>query len=892
MKWWRRILDRRGPERLLDAELRDHLDRLTADYVRSGFGEAEARRRARLAFGGIEQIKESCRDVRRTRPLQDLVQDLRYAVRLLRQSPAFTAVAVCSLALGIGANSAIFALVDDVLLRSLPVRDPERLVLLDRGSWTNPIWEQIRDRRGQLFEDAMAWSEQRFDLSRGGRTEFVEGLWVSGSFFEVLGVPAAVGRTLTSADDRRGGGPDGAVAVISHRFWHQRFGGSPDVIGRPVTLDRVPFTIVGVTPPRFFGPRVGSAFDVAVPLGAQLIVRGREHWLDARSTWVLNVMARLRPAQSIDDATRALRSVQPQIRQATMPPGWSGEFAAQYLSEAFTLIPAAAGPRAFRTRYERPLLIMTAVVGLVLLIACANVASLTLARAAGRRHEFSMRLALGATRARLARQLLAESLLLAAVGAALGLLFAQWGSHVLVAQLSTPRNTVALDLSLDPRIVLFTAVVSATTAVLFGIAPALRARRVQPNDALKEHGRTVAGEGSGRFGGVYLVAQVAFSLVLIVAAGLFLRTFVTLTSQDLGFDREALLVVDVNASRSPVEPEHRRALFDRVRAAAAGVPGVSAAAISWLTPVSGSGWNGRIELPDRPDLTGRAAMSFFNSVTPGWFAAYGTAIRAGREFTERDAPGAPPVAVVNEAFVRTFFRDGQAIGRMVPYRRGPSGGAVQVEIVGVVEDAAYRSVRDPVPPTLYFPFAQAHADGAPEAAGLGVRATAGSPALLVRALADAIAQVDPDLALTFRPLDAFVDGALAQERMLALLSGFFGALALILAAIGIYGTTSYAVSRRLPEIGVRMALGADSSGVVWLVLRRVLVPVGMGVVLGSMLSVWASGFVETLLYGLEPRDPLTFAGAGLILTAIAAVAAWLPARRAARIDPVRVLRAG
>ena len=892
MKWWRRVLDRRGPERLLDAELRDHLDRLTDDYVRSGLGEAEARRRARLAFGGIEQIKEACRDVRRTRPFQDLVQDLRYAVRLLRQSPAFTAVAVCSLALGIGANSAIFALVDDVLLRSLPVRDPQRLVLLDRGSWTNPIWEQIRDRRQQLFEDAMAWSEQRFDLSSGGRTEFVEGLWVSGSFFEVLGVPAAVGRTLTSADDRRGGGPDGPVAVISHRFWQQRFGGSPDVIGRALTLDRVPFTIVGVTPPRFFGPRVGSAFDVAVPLGTQPIVRGREHWLDARSTWVLNVSARLKPSQSIDDATRALRSVQPQIRQATMPPGWSGDFAAQYLSDAFVLIPAAAGPRAFRTRYERPLLIMTAVVGLVLLIACANIASLTLARAAGRRHEFSMRLALGATRARLARQLLAESLLLAAVGAALGLLFAQWGSRVLVAQLSTPRNTVALDLSLDPRIVLFTAAVSVTTAVLFGIAPALRARRVQPNDALKEHGRTVAGEGSGRFGGVYLVVQVAFSLVLIVAAGLFLRTFVTLTSQDLGFDREALLVVDVNAARSRVEPENRRALFDRVRAAAAAVPGVSAAAISWLTPVSGSGWNGGIELPDRPDLTGREAMSFFNSVTPGWFAAYGTAVRAGREFTERDAPGAPPVAVVNDAFVRKFFRDGQAIGRMVPYRRGPSGGPVQVEIVGVVEDAAYRSVRDPVPPTLYFPFAQAHADGAPEAAGLGVRSTAGSPALLVRALADAITRVDADLALTFRPLDAFVDGALAQERMLALLSGFFGALALILAAIGIYGTTSYAVSRRLPEIGVRMALGADSSGVVRLVLRRVLVPVGLGVVLGSILSVWASGFVETLLYGLEPRDPLTFAGAGLILTAIAAVAAWLPARRAARIDPVRVLRAG
>jgi putative ABC transport system permease protein len=887
MTWLGRLLRRDRVERQLDAELRDHLERLTNDYRRSGLSEREARRRARLEFGGLEQVKEECRDVRGTRWLDEIVQDLRYGFRLLRQSPAFTFVAVASLALGIGANSAIFALVDGVLLKSLPVREPQRLILLDDGSWTNPIWEQVRARQLEISDGAAAWNDVRFDLARAGATEFVEGLWTSGSFFDVLGVPAVLGRTFTVADDNRGGGPDGPVAVISYAFWQRRFGGEASVIGQTLTLDRTPFTIVGVTPPSFLGPSQGRSFDVAVPLGTQAIVRGPGHWLDDRSTWVLEIMARLKPGQTVELATSALRSVQPQIREATLPDGWPQPMLDQYLKEGLTFVGAAAGPSGFRTRYQQPLWIIMAVVAIVLLIACANIANLMLARAATRRHELTLRLALGASRFRIARQLLVESLLLASLGGVLGLLFARWGSWIIVRQLSTPRSTVVLDLTLDWRVVGFTALVAVVTALLFGVAPALRMRRVDPNDALKEQGRTFVGEGRHSIGTWLLGAQVALTLVLVVGAGLFVRTFGKLATLDIGLDKDAVLVVDVDLSQTSVDPEARHALYERVRAAAAAVPGVAGAGLSLITPVSGAGWNGPVELKDRPEVPTRERMTFLNSATPGWFATYGSRLRAGRDFDARDVDGAPAVAVANQTFIRRYVK-GDPLGQIVRFERGPEG-VQPVQIVGVVQDAAYRSVRDPIPPVLYLPLLQAHTKG-PGRLNLSVRAASGSPVLLTRSVAAAISQVDPDLSLTFRPLAAFVDGALVRERLLAMLSGFFGGLALLLAGIGLYGMTSYSVNRRRAEIGIRMALGAHSSSVVALMFRRIAWPVGLGLVIGAALSYWASRYVTTLLYNLDARDPATFIGAAVFLCAVSAVAAWLPARRAARIDPARVLR--
>jgi putative ABC transport system permease protein len=893
MNWWRRLLGRRRMDRDLDRELHDHLDRQIADYVRDGMGETDARREAAIAFGGLERMKEDCRDARGTRWLHDLTQDIRYGCRALAHNPVFTLVAILSLALGIGANTAIFSMVDGLLLRTLPVREPQRLVLLDRGSWTNPVWEQIRDHHSQLFDGAVAWGDEQFDLAQGGEATFANGLWVSGRFFDVLGVRPILGRTFVADDDRRGGGASGAVAVISHRFWQQRFGGATDAIGRSITLNRVPFTIVGVLPPDFFGPMVGRTVDVAVPIGTEPVVRGAESWLDGRSTWWLNIMARLKPGQTIEQATAALRAVQPQIREATIPEKWAPADLPRYLRDGLTLVPSATGASFVRDRYEQPLLIMMAVVSLVLLIACANIANLLLARASERRHELSVRRALGASPFRLARQLLTESLLLASAGAALGLVFAQWSSDLLIRQFSTPREPIGLDLSLDWRVLGFTVAVAACTALIFGIAPAFRAGRVQPNEVLKEGSRTVAGERRRMLGQPLVIAQVALSLVLVVAAGLFVRTFSALARVDVGFDREPVLLVNLDAQKSTAKPSERAALFERAREAVAAVPGVELAASSLITPVSGMGWNDFITVPGGPEVAEKERVVWFNRVSPAWFSTYGTTLLAGRDFNAHDRPGTPAVAIVNQAFAKKYLNGPSQLGRVVHTGRGPGDrpdGPWQ--IVGLVEDAAYDSVREAAQPTVYVSMTQADEDLWP-GASLSIRTGAGgSPALLTKSVADALMKVDRNLSLTFVPLSEQVNATLVRERTLAMLSGFFGALALLLAAIGLYGVTSYGVSRRRMEIGVRMALGADETAVIRLVLGRVALLVGLGIAAGTALSLWASRFVGSLLYGLEPRDPGTLIWAALVLTIVGALAAWLPARRAARIDPVQVLREG
>src|SRR3954447_6769923 len=710
--------------------------------------------------------------------------------------------------------------------------------------------------------------------------------------FDTLGVPAMLGRTFTEADDARGGGPDGPVAVISYSFWQRRFGGAADVLGKSLTLDKTPYTVVGVTSPDFFGPDVGRAFDVAVPIGTEPLFRGRESWLDQRSTWWLTVMTRMKPGQSVDAATAAIRGVQPQIRDATMPPDWRPADAEKYLREKFTLVPAGGGNSLLGRRYQRPLLTLLVVVGLVLLIASANIANLLLARATARRHELSVRIALGASRWRLARQLLAESLVLASSGAVAGMLIAMWASRLLVRQLSTPgASQVVLDLSPDWRVLLFTIGVAAATALLFGTVPALRASRVAAMEALKEHGRGASSDSRAGLASGLVVAQVALSLVLVVAAGLFMRTFSSLATARLGFDRDRVLLVNINAQRTGVAPADRVATFERIRQRVRGVPGVASAAVSLVTPVSGSVWDNRIDVSGGVDLPERERQSNFNAITPGWMTTFGTPIVSGRDIAERDRQGAAPVILVNQAFAKRFLDSANALGHTVTIGAGVNAQAPR-EIVGVVADAVYRALREPVPPTIYAPLAQFDDSRrpAPAAMSISVRSAHGSPALLAHSVSAAITGVNPDLALTIRPLADQIDASLTQERIVAMLAGFFGALALLLAALGLYGVTSYAVSRRRTEIGIRMALGAAPGGVVRLVLSRVTLLVGIGVAVGAGVSVWASKFVATLLYGLEPRDPLTLVGAAVVLTTVGALAGWLPAYRASRIDPAEVLR--
>lgn len=821
------------------------------------------------------------------------MQDLRDAVRALKASPIVSAVAVLSLALGIGANTAIFSIVNSLLLRTLPVHAPGQLALVnegeaDRTHWTNPVWEQIRD-RPELFGGALAWSSTRFNLAPGGQTEFVDGIWASGGYFDVLGVSAILGRTFGPADDVRGGGPDGPVAVISYAFWQRRFDGAADAIGRAITLDGVPFTIIGVTPPEFFGTEVGRTFDVAIPLGTEPLIRGKESGLDRRSMWWLGVMIRLRPEQTTDAAAAAIRGVQPQIRDATMPEHYRPQDRARYLADPLTLVPAAAGASALRARYEGPLEIIMWLVGLVLLIACANIANLLLARAAARRHETSVRLALGASRVRLIRQFMAESLVLSGLGALCGLLIARWSSQLLVHQLSTATTSVYLDLGLDWRVLLFTSGVAVATAVLFGIAPALTGSRVEPGESLKEQGRGTSTDRRFGMGNLLVVVQVALSLVLLAGAGLFTRTFSTLATMDPGFERAGLLLVSVNAQRLNPEPGATGALYERVRDSALQAPGVASAALSVVTPLGGSRWNGAYEFPDSPDLPERERIVNINLVSPDFFRTLGTRLLAGRDFSSTDRTGTPRVAIVNESFARKYYRGESPIGRRIVEREGDE--VISYEIVGHVEDAAYRSLRDPMSPTLYLPMAQ---NSPPTFINLSVRAVGGPPSLLIKPLASSLSQVDPRLALTFRPLDDQVSASLTQERIVAMLSGFFGGLAVLLAALGLYGVTSYAVSRRQRELGIRMALGAAPHGVVGLVLRRVALLLTLGVAVGIGLALAAANAaaaaLTTLLYRLEPQDPVTLAGAAGVLALIGTLAGWLPARRASRIDPSSVLR--
>jgi predicted permease len=869
----------------LDEEIQFHLAEEADERIAAGLAEAEARAAAKKDFGNVALIRETTREVWGWGAAERLIQDLRYGCRTLTGTPVVSAVAILSLALGIGANTAIFSVLNTLLLRSLPVDEPRQLVLLQdesgrRREWTNPIWEQVRDRAG-LFDGAFAASSARFNLAVRGESEFVDGLWASGNMFDVLGVRAVIGRTLTDRDDRAGGGPDGPVAVIGYGFWQRRFGGDPNAIGRALVVDGAVFTIVGVTPPQFFGVDVGRTFDVALPVGTVTLVRNPRP-LQQRSIWWLRIMIRLKPGQSAEAGTALLRALQPQIREATLPTDWHPGELGKFLRDPFRLESAANGDSNLRRRYLRPLTTIMVVVGAVLLIACANLANLLLARAAARRHELSLRMALGASRLRLVRQLLTESLLLSAVGALLGLVLAHWGSRLLVGELSTAANTVFLDLSLDWRVLAFTASVAVATAVLFGTAPAWRGARLQPHAALKSRGRGAIGDGSLGPGHLLIVVQVALSLVLLAGAGLFVRTFSTLANLDTGFDARSILVAGVELTPR-IDPARRPELFRQLLAAAAAIPGVSSAALSHGIPLSNNTWNNLIELPDGPELPAAERLTYFNIVSAGWFRTYGTPILDGRDFTSDDTPGSPMVAIVNEAFARRFNAGRNPVGMRV---RQPWD--IERRVVGYVTDAVYESLRDPVPPTLYMPYGQSKV--LPSSTSVSIRAAGGSPAQLTRPLIAALSQVDRDLIVTPRSMADRLDAALVQERLVAALSSFFGALALLLAGLGLYGLTSYAVNRRRSEIGIRIALGAAPSGVMVLVLRQAALLVATGILIGTGLSLWATRFVSPLLFRLEPHDPPTLAVAILLLAAIGLFAGWLPARRASRLDPAQVLR--
>ena len=827
--------------------------------------------------------------------VEAVLQDVRYAIRALRSAPGFAAVAILSLALGIGANTAIFSLIDAVILRSLPVRHPEELVQVMMGresyaGFSNPTWEHLRDRQ-DVFSGIFAYGRWGFNLATGGQARSVDGVYVSGQYFDTLGVHAILGRTLMPADDTRGCAGN---AVLTYGFWQSEYGGRADILSKTISIDRHPIQIVGVTEPGFGGTEVGGSADVMVPLCAIThIGSGYPRMLDTNFYPVgwLQVVGRLKHGLPRGQATARLKTLAPQIYKATFEQqGLEMENGRQlgpqerdeYLKRTFDTYPAANGISWLRREYRLALVALMSMVGVVLLIACVNVANLLLARGAARQREIAIRMALGGGRGRLIRQLLTESLLLSGIGAALGILLAEWAARLLVRFLD-----VSLALSLDARVLAFTVGVAVLTGLAFGIAPALRATRVDPQSTLKANARGVIEGARFGLGKVLVMAQVALSLLVVVGAGLMLSTFWKLISLDAGFERDQVLLVTVNLRDGNYPRERWSAVYREMLDQLRSIPGVRSASLSSFTPVCHCRWMAEVMLEGYTPKSRDDAMANFNNVSDQYFGTIGTAMAAGRDFNSHDTSVSPNVAIVNKSMAQKYFGAANPLGQHFRIRDGDSISNL-VEIVGIVKDAKYRSLRDEPSPLIFIPWSQGGKAG--PLTTFELRAAGGAPTTLVSGVKSAVARVNRDVSIEFETLAAKVDSSIEREKLLATLSGFFGALALVLAAIGLYGVMSYNVARRRNEIGIRMALGAAQSRVLRMVLGEVAVLIGIGLAVGFGAALGATRLVATFLYGLQPNDPWTLGTAGVVLTGVALLAGYLPARRASKVDPMAALR--
>ena len=902
----RSLLRRERVDRDLDRELAGRFDLLVDRKIAEGASPREARRAAKLEIGDLESVSEQVRQVRSGAWVEQAARDVSRSLRSVVRDPLFAAVTVLTLGLGIGAATAVFTLISSSVLRPLPVEEPDRLARLvsaDRPDWwPHTIWSEIDRRFADGFDGAFASARTAFDVAASGESRFVEGLWASGRFFETLGVKPMLGRTLTAADDRPGCGADGPVAVVSHRFWREHFGGRPDVVGRLLPLNGAPFTVVGVTPPEFFGPTVGRTFDVAVPLGCEAVVRGGRSSLGSPWNDWLNVTLRLRPAQSLAEGTATLRTWQPAIREAAMPPGMGAAGRERWLSGGMRLLPAGdGGASTLWRRHRASLLALLAIAGLLLVVTCANVANLMLARGVARRREVALRVALGATRWQVARLVLLEGALLAAAGGVAGLFAASWVTRLLVLGLSQRAGEVFVDVSPDWRVAAFAAAASAGAVLLFGAAPAVRAGRAEPRAALAGQGRLAHSGGRVSPDRAILVGQVAVSLVLVAAAGLFVRTFTALAGSDAGVDRDRVLLATPHAfgETAAASRADRLRRYERIREAVGRLPGVSRAAVSFPTPASPDTWMVLLDPRDAPGLPQPGRWVTATMVSPDWFATYGVSVLRGRDFGVDDLTAARPAAIVNEAFVRRFMSGGEPLGRTFGLQHEPDRRHV---VIGVVEDLAYASLRDSVGPALYVPLGRA-GDLAPIGGRRSVYSppsgmwtvavrSEGDPAALSGSVVAAIHEVEPTLTSDVRTLAAQVDGTLRQERLTAIVAGLFGGLALLLAAVGLYGVTLLALRRRRAEIGLRMALGATRGRVLGGALLRVGALVGAGVALGAPASLAVGRSLGTLLHGVAPHDPATLAAAAGVLLLAGVGAGLAAAVPAVRMEPSRVLRQG
>jgi predicted permease len=865
--------------------------------------------------------------------MSGLAQDLRYALRQLRKNPGFTAVALLTLALGIGANTAIFSLIDAVMLKTLPVRLPEQLVLLNWASETQPgtmpwfthslsgnygpdstgrftstafpypVFEGIRD-RNEEFSSVMAFADtDRLNVSLGGQAGLADGQLVSGDFFSTLGVEAMIGRAIARTDDRAGASP---VATISHSFWVSRFGSDPLVVGKAITVNGAPFTVVGVAPPEFFGVEPGTPVDIWLPLHAQpqinpgwtkYAIPGEVSRFTAPDDWWVLIMGRLKPGVNEQPVRAKLDAVVRQnVASIELPPPAKGSTDMTLQPPRVQLTPAGKGLDSLREQFCKPLAVLMTVVGLVLLIACANVANLLLSRATSRHREIAVRLALGAGRIRLINQMLTESVLLALAGGALGVGLAYWASAILLAFMSGGRNPIVLHVAPNLRVLAFTAAVSVLTGVLFGLAPALQGTRLVLTPGLKEGWGSTPGVGghSRRFGmqlgQVLAISQVAISLLLLVGAGLFVRTLTNLENENLGFDRRNLVLFGIDPTKSGYKGEKLVAFYQQLQRRIEAIPGVKSATLSRHTLVSGGVTINGVAIQGYTPASGASNNGSIavhvNDVGPEFFETFGIPVELGRVIGDRDTAAAPKVGVVSRAFARQYLGGTNPIGRRFGF--GDQRSSSDIAIVGVVGDVRYGQPRDRMPPTVYVPYAQ-HTQELDEM-NFEVR-TAGDPKNWVGPVRQSVHELDGNLPLfDVRTQVEQIEQATFQERLFARLSSFFGLIALALACVGLYGIMSYSVSRRTNEIGVRMALGAGRFNVLDLVVRQALQLTILGVIFG-VAAAWAlTRFLTSFLYGVRPADPVTFGLVSLAVILVSILSSYIPARRATKVDPMVALR--
>jgi predicted permease len=828
-----------------------------------------------------------------------LSQDLRFTLRTFRKSPIFVVVAVLSLALGIGANTAIFTLVDQVLLRLLPVKNPEQLVLLrgrgnhygsnnGRYKLSYPMYEDFRD-HNEVFSGMFCRWDTAFSISSDGKTERVYGEAVSGTYFPVLGVGAALGRVFTPDDDRTPGGHP--IAVISYRYWQSRFGGDPNILNKKILVNGYPLTIIGVSQAGFEGldPTTSPSIRVPIMMKAEMDPLGFYTLKSRRGRWV-NVFGRMKPGVTMQQAKAALQPFFHQMLQmevqekdfARAAPETKERFLKMYVD----LIPASKGDSNLRDQFSSPLLVLMAIVATVLLIACANVANLLIARATARQKEIAVRLALGASRGRIISQLLVESVTLALAGGALGLMLAIAIDRTLIAFVPRGSASIAISTTPDWRILAFSGAVSLLTGIVFGLIPALQATRPQVAGTLKDQTGSIVGGTAVMLRKALVAAQVTLSLLLLIGAGLFIRSLQNLKDLDPGFKTTHLIGFAVDPPLNGYKPDRSLEFYRQLRDNLDAIPGVESAGLAVMAVLTGNEWDNSMAVEGFAHTPGTTPDPHMNFISPDYFKTMKIPILLGRDFRTTDGKTAPQVCIVNESFARKYFAGGNAIGRHVG-NGGDPGTKLDIEIIGVARDTKYEGMREDVPLEVYRPYFQM-----PFVLGMySYIRTAHNPEQMFSSVRRVVNNLDPNLPVfEMKTLEKQMSESLVTERLVATLSTSFGLLATLLAAVGLYGVMAYMVAQRTREIGVRMALGAASTDVIWLVMKEVLLLAGIGIAIGLPAAYGLTRFVKSQLYGIQPNDAPTIVVAVMGIAVVAILSGYMPARRATRVDPMRALR--